>query len=244
MTRKLGLLATLLLALSLNAKAQSITSVAPSFGGTGAIVSIRGFGLAPSGEVWARQVATEEPPGMVVFNGTPAEVVFWSEDLISVRVPPGASTGPIRIVIGGRALNGGDFEVYYSKNRPLREMPEVGVDDQRFDRPFARDEEESRPRFLDQPPANEPTYFAAPWFSNLSPGNRTFLGEHPNEAFWLGNPFLLGPNGFRDGGFHSGFGFNSRFGFGRFNTFGFGRPFFFDFSNHGRGHAGRPFSWR
>ena len=47
----------------------------------------------------------------VTFNGTPATVVDWESSSISVTVPPGATTGPVAVTVGGRTSNAITFWV-------------------------------------------------------------------------------------------------------------------------------------
>jgi hypothetical protein len=106
---------------------------------------------------------------------------------------------------------------------------------------------EPRFRFDNDAPVFSP-YYANPWFSGLSPGERTFLGEQGfANTFLFGNPFSLGRkssglfgrsafgrDGFRDDGFRGGF-----------RGFGFGSPFFGSFAFRGSHHSGfRPFWFR
>ena len=94
-----------------------ITAILPAFGAPGTTVTIRGAGFSgfESGS-WAKQTANEPAPGAVEFNGVPGDVLFWGDDLITVKVPIGASTGPVRVVNPGAkiALTGESFEVPYS----------------------------------------------------------------------------------------------------------------------------------
>jgi tetratricopeptide (TPR) repeat protein len=90
----------------------------PTFGVPGTTVTIRGAGFSgfESGS-WAKELAGELPPGAVEFNGVPGEILFWQDDLITVKVPIGASTGPVRVVVPGAklVLTGASFEVPYSE---------------------------------------------------------------------------------------------------------------------------------
>jgi tetratricopeptide (TPR) repeat protein len=103
-----------------------ITAILPSFGVPGTTVTIRGAGFMgfESGS-WISNSASEPAPGAVEFNGVPGEVVFWQDDLITVKVPAGASTGPVRVVNPGArvAVTGASFEVPYSDAGGSRSNP-------------------------------------------------------------------------------------------------------------------------
>src|SRR5262249_12239664 len=210
----------------------TITSVVPTFGPQGTTVSIRGAGLGIGGVRWAKSVSGEEAPGHVVFGGGAAgDVLFWGEDLISVKVPAGAITGPVRIVWpdGHSVVAVSDFEVYYSSSRESAEPVDRSFDLHSRDERNQSGAQPAAPEWT--PPERSEFSFADPWFTGLAPGQRTFLGEHGWDAFWFGNPFTF--NGtdrfFDDGFFH--------FGHDRgFDTFGFQRLFFFDALHRGLAH--------
>src|SRR5262245_46851228 len=95
-----------------------IVTIMPTFGTPGTTVTIRGAGFSgfESG-AWVKETAGAEPaPGAVEFNGVPGDVIFWQDDLITVKVPIGASSGPVRVVNPGAkiAVTGASFEVPYS----------------------------------------------------------------------------------------------------------------------------------
>src|SRR5690242_11468702 len=96
----------------------SITSVAPTFGPPGTTVSIRAQGCTgfEPGSPWVKELATEAAPGFVEFNGVPGDVLFWEDDLITVKVPRHATIGAIRIVLADTrtVLTGDAFDVYYA----------------------------------------------------------------------------------------------------------------------------------
>jgi tetratricopeptide (TPR) repeat protein len=102
-----------------------ITTIMPTFGVPGTTVTIRGAGFSgfESGS-WIKVTASEPAPGAVEFNGVPGEIIFWQDDLITVKVPIGASTGPVRVVLPAAklVLTGESFEVPYSKpnTNPVR----------------------------------------------------------------------------------------------------------------------------
>jgi tetratricopeptide (TPR) repeat protein len=100
-----------------------ITKIMPTFGLPGTTVTSRGAGFSgfESG-TWAKELTSEPPPGAVEFNGVPGEIVFWQDNLITVKVPIGASTGPVRVVNPGARLllTGASFEVPYSEGSGTR----------------------------------------------------------------------------------------------------------------------------
>jgi hypothetical protein len=252
---RLSLFALVVLLCSTGAVAQSaggaigVSSVSPAFGKAGTVVTIRGIGLAEAGVSWAKTGAAEPPPGAVTFNGVTGDVLYWSADLISVKVPVAASSGPIRVMLSYErvTLDVGDFEMPYA---PLTEGPRT-----RSTIVQAPNDSSPEPNrdFRPEAPgwAMPPDCYAVnPWFSSLSPGDRAFYAEHPVDAFWFGNPFELGRrdafvNGSFRGGFRgrTGFGFNR--GFDSFASGSFGKPFF-NLHNNRRGGFHKPFwfFWR
>lgn len=100
-----------------------ITVIMPTFGVPGTTVTIRGAGFSgfESG-TWAKELTSEPSPGAVEFNGVPGEIIFWQDQLITVKVPIGASTGPVRVVNPAAkvVLTGGSFEVPYSEGSGTR----------------------------------------------------------------------------------------------------------------------------
>lgn len=99
-------------------RSASITAIMPTFGHPGTTVTIRGAGFSgfESG-TWAKELTSEPAPGAVEFNGVPGEIVFWQDNLITVKVPIGASTGPIRVINPGARVQliGASFEVPFSE---------------------------------------------------------------------------------------------------------------------------------
>src|SRR5260221_414915 len=75
----------------------SLTSLTPSSGTVGVAVTIAGtnFGAA----------------GTVTFNGTAAAATSWTATSIGVKVPAGATTGPVEVTVGGQASAGVTFMV-------------------------------------------------------------------------------------------------------------------------------------
>jgi hypothetical protein len=227
----------------------SITVIAPTFGAPGTTVSIRGAGFSGFDTVsrWVRELANEPPPGAVEFNGVPGEILFWQDDLITVKVPKGTSSGPIRVILPQArvAITGDEFEVYYS-------IPgERSVKSIEFppERSRSNEDSSSDDTFLwrlhkDEHAAPDSSFLINPWFSSLSPGERTFLGEQGfTNTFLFGNPFTLGRK--------QSFLFGDRFRSGRdgfshdgFDRFPFQRLFFGDFLfRRSRNTSIRPFGF-
>jgi hypothetical protein len=78
----------------------TITSVAPTSGVAGTQVTITGSGFG----------ATQGASG-VTFNGVAAVPANWSDSLITVSVPSGATTGSIVVTVGGSSSNAANFIV-------------------------------------------------------------------------------------------------------------------------------------
>jgi hypothetical protein len=78
----------------------TISSLNPISGTIGQTVAIAGmnFGSSPGNST-------------VVFNGTAATVTAWSATSITTTVPSGATTGSVRVTVGGSASNGSMFTV-------------------------------------------------------------------------------------------------------------------------------------
>lgn len=220
----------------------TIVAIAPTFGAPGTTVSIRGSGFTgfEKGSHWVRELENEPPPGIVEFNGVPGDVLFWQDDLITVKVPKHSSTGVIRVILpeSHTVLTGDVFDVYYST---ANESPAYRSESSQTERSRAdgdRDNEShERPLFFDGQapsrfhPYSNPLYWN-PWFSSLTPGERTFLGEN---GFLFGNPFSLG----RYDGFRQQRGTRGRSGFDRFPS---DELLFPDFSFRGSRNFGvRPF---
>lgn len=143
--RRQLILVSILLSIAIAGEARQrsarINAILPTFGPPGTTVTIRGAGFSgfESG-AWIKETASEQPPGAVEFNGSPGEIVFWQDDLITVIVPIGATTGPVRVINPGAkvAITGASFEVPYSQPSvtPSRPTPaassgasSVGADD-------------------------------------------------------------------------------------------------------------------
>lgn len=82
--------------------AQAETVLFPSVAAAGATVTIagKGFGSFKS---------TRD--NRVTFNGVPALVQQWEPDLVSVKVPLRATTGPVEVVRGKKKIRAGTFTV-------------------------------------------------------------------------------------------------------------------------------------
>jgi hypothetical protein len=78
--------------------APTITSLSPTNGPVGTVVTIGG---ANFGSI----------KGTVTFNGTPATPTNWSATSIVVPVPSGATTGNVVVTVGGVAITGQSFTV-------------------------------------------------------------------------------------------------------------------------------------
>jgi hypothetical protein len=97
---------------------QAVRAVRPERGSAGDRVAISGSGfLCSTGEVlqpWMSGVSTESPPGSVEFNGVSAEIISWHDNVLLVRVPRAATSGPLRVILPhcrGRVVNGGRFQL-------------------------------------------------------------------------------------------------------------------------------------
>ncbi len=88
------------------AQAASSVQLQPASGVPGATVSITGKGL---GRFKSAQV------NRVLFAGVPALVQRWDADVVEVRVPSKAQTGPVEVVIGKKKISAGTFQVVYPK---------------------------------------------------------------------------------------------------------------------------------
>lgn len=174
----------------------TIIAIAPTFGAPGTTVCIRGAGFAgfEQGSRWVKDLTTEPPPGLVEFNGVPGDVLFWQDDLITVKVPKHASTGVIRLILpeSRTVLTGDVFDVYYA---PADESPAQKFESLQTERSRAdgdrNNESRERPLFFDEQPPTGFQLYSNPWFTSLTPGERTFLGEN---GVLFGNPFSLGRN--------------------------------------------------
>jgi YD repeat-containing protein len=78
-----------------------ISGLNPTSGVPGTTVQIQGSGFGAS--------QGTNPPSVVSFNGAVATVNTWADNLISVVVPEGASTGPVSVVVGNITATGPPF---------------------------------------------------------------------------------------------------------------------------------------
>jgi len=88
------------------AAAPPTLTLQPGTGVPGATVSIVGKGL---GSYKSTQI------NRVSFGGLPALIQRWDADLIEVKVPSAAQTGPVEVSIGKRKLTAGTFTIVYPK---------------------------------------------------------------------------------------------------------------------------------
>ena len=78
----------------------TISSVSPTSGITGATVTITGANFGSS-----------QGTSKVTFNGVACSVTSWSATSITCKVPSGATTGSVIVIVGGNASNGVSFTV-------------------------------------------------------------------------------------------------------------------------------------
>ncbi|HEU5234523.1 MAG TPA: IPT/TIG domain-containing protein [Terriglobales bacterium] len=82
-------------------QAPSITSVSQAADPRGTLIWIYGAKFGTTS-------------GTVLFNGAPAQVLYWSDTAIEVSVPPGATSGPIVVSTDGASSNGLNFTVTHA----------------------------------------------------------------------------------------------------------------------------------
>lgn len=80
--------------------------IEPETGVPGATVSIVGKGFG-------RFISTQA--NRVTFGGVPALIQRWDADLIEVKVPSKAQTGPVEVVTGKKKITAGTFTIAYPK---------------------------------------------------------------------------------------------------------------------------------
>jgi IPT/TIG domain len=78
----------------------SITSLSPSSGAVGTLVTITGTNFGAT-----------QGTSTITFNGTVATPTSWSATSIVAPVPAGATTGNVVVTVGGQASNGSSFTV-------------------------------------------------------------------------------------------------------------------------------------
>ncbi|MBN2432735.1 MAG: IPT/TIG domain-containing protein [Acidobacteria bacterium] len=91
-----------------------IEGVYPESAPPGAVVVVKGqgFTLGNPQVVWAANVSTDSCPGFVEFNGARGEIQLWQDNLVMVRVPEHANSGPVRLTLtSGLSVTGNHFEV-------------------------------------------------------------------------------------------------------------------------------------
>ena len=86
--------------------APSTVQLQPATGVPGATVSIigKGFGRFTSAQV-----------NRVTFGGVPALIQRWDPDVVEVKVPSKAQTGPVEVIIGKKKVPAGTFTIVYPK---------------------------------------------------------------------------------------------------------------------------------
>jgi IPT/TIG domain-containing protein len=86
--------------------APSTVQLQPATGVPGATVSIigKGFGRFTSTQI-----------NRVTFGGVPALIQRWDADVVEVKVPSKAQTGPVEVLIGKKKIPAGAFTVVYPK---------------------------------------------------------------------------------------------------------------------------------
>lgn len=84
----------------------STVQLQPGTGVPGATVSIigKGFGRFTSAQV-----------NRVTFGGVPALIQRWDADVVEVKVPSKAQTGPVEVMIGKKKVRAGTFTIVYPK---------------------------------------------------------------------------------------------------------------------------------
>jgi uncharacterized protein (TIGR03437 family) len=87
-------------ALETQAAAPSITSLNPTAGAVGSLVTIGGANFG-----------TSQGTSSVTFNGITATATSWGAASIGVTVPAGATTGNVVVTVGGVASNPVSFTV-------------------------------------------------------------------------------------------------------------------------------------
>ena len=86
--------------------APSTVQLQPATGVPGATVSIigKGFGRFTSAQI-----------NRVTFGGAPALIQRWDPDVVEVKVPSKAQTGPVEVIIGKKKVPAGTFTIVYPK---------------------------------------------------------------------------------------------------------------------------------
>ncbi|MDF0644516.1 MAG: IPT/TIG domain-containing protein [Nitrospira sp.] len=93
-------------AAALAAPPETALHVEPSTGVPGATVTIVGHGLGAFKSMQANQVT---------FGGIPALIQRWDPDVVEVKVPSKAQTGPVEVRIGKKKLRAGTFTSVFPK---------------------------------------------------------------------------------------------------------------------------------
>jgi Bacterial Ig domain/IPT/TIG domain len=93
---------------AITAPAPSITSLSPTSGVLGALVTITGANFGAT-----------QGTSTVKFNGTAATATIWSAASIVAVVPAGATTGNVVVTVGGAASNGVSFAISVDTTPPV-----------------------------------------------------------------------------------------------------------------------------
>jgi len=80
--------------------APAISSLSPSVGVIGSVVTISGSGFGPS-----------QSNSTVQFNGVTATSSTWSDTQITAAVPPTASTGPVSVTVAALSAQSSNYEI-------------------------------------------------------------------------------------------------------------------------------------
>lgn len=113
-TNMLVLIVLMLAGAALAAAPVAIEGIYPESGvpGSTIIVKGRGFTLGNTRLVWSPNIHKGSCPGFVEFNGARGEVVLWQDNLVVVKVPEHATSGPVRLTLtSGITVQGNHFEV-------------------------------------------------------------------------------------------------------------------------------------
>jgi hypothetical protein len=77
-----------------------ITSLSPTWGPAGTVVTITGTNFGAT-----------QGTSTVTFNGVPASPITWTATQITVAAPSGATSGPVVVTVGGLASNGMQYNL-------------------------------------------------------------------------------------------------------------------------------------
>lgn len=96
----------------------TITELSPTSGAIGALITIDGANFSSA-----------QGSSTVTFNGTTTTPISWSNTTLTVRVPTGATTGPVVVTVGGVPSNAADFTVLPGGvgSYIVQECPSAGI---------------------------------------------------------------------------------------------------------------------